>query len=554
MLAMPAATGGVEKSIDFNRDIRQILAGRCFKCHGPDEQTRKAKLRLDIRSGAANEQGGNGAIRPGNPDGSELLARVTSQDKDLRMPPEGDPLTPSEIRKLRTWIAEGAEYQRHWAYTRPVRPRLPEIKSRHQPRNAIDHFVLAELERRNLDPAPVAKPAILIRRLYLDLIGLPPPVEKVRAFAAGPTDEMYERTVDQLLGSPRFGEKWARHWLDLARYADSNGYHHDDRRSIWPYRDWVINAINEDKPFDRFTIEQLAEDLIANATLNQRIATGFHRNSPANLAGGSKIDEVRASILFDRVNTTGTVWLGATLECAQCHDHKFDPYTMKDYYGLFAFFNNDIAEVKLHSTGKKQLAGGNLRLPVSAERRARYEEAHHQRDAIQSKLDVASATALGRVRQWEETVNREKLPPNIRAILRSSKPDSRNDVARKQVETHYLNQQAEVREIQAQLKLVDAVQKSLAPPTSLVLAQRQYPRETYVYLRGIRHFDVTQNVPHISAPGKEHHLSSHDWRTVPCRYVRPQIDCNIRQLMLQRFKPGSASTRWHSACRRQFPT
>lgn len=484
ILFSATAVASGENIIDFNRDIRPILADRCFKCHGPDEKKRKAKLRLDVLSGATKDLGGHSAVEPGEPDRSELLSRVTSKDNELRMPPVGSRLTPVEIRKLRTWIAEGAEYRRHWAYIRPDRPRLPEIRSQHWPRNAIDHFTLAELERRKLAPSPAAEVAILIRRLYLDLIGLPPTVEQVKAFAADPADETYEQTIDRLLGMPQFGEKWARHWLDLARYADSNGYHHDDRRSIWPYRDWVVNAINEDKPFDQFTIEQLAGDLIKNASLNQRIATGFHRNTPANLAGGSKIDEVRASILFDRVNTTGTVWLGATLECAQCHDHKFDPYTMNDYYGLFAFFNNDIAEVELHATGKKELVGESAELPVSANRRARHEMARHKRDALQPKLDAASARALGKIRQWEETVNRKTLPANIQAILRSSKPESRNDVARKQIEKHYLSQQTEVRELQAQLKSINAELKSVVPPTSLVLAKRQQPRETYVYLRG----------------------------------------------------------------------
>jgi hypothetical protein len=471
-------------AVDFNRDIRPILSSNCFKCHGPDEEHREADLRLDTKEGALRDLGGYAAIEPGEPAKSELLIRVESDDDDLKMPPEGDRLTTSERERLHAWILQGAEYKKHWAYVLPSRPAFPTVEQQQWPRNAIDHFVLARLEKEPLPPTPAADPAILLRRVYLDMIGLPPTVAQVDAYVSDPSDDAYEQSIDRLLQSPRFGEKWARHWLDLARYADSNGYHHDDLRSIWPYRDWVVRAMNADKPFDQFTIEQIAGDLLPGATLDQRIATGFHRNTSANLAGGSKIDEVRASILFDRVSTTGTVWLAATFECAQCHDHKFDPFTMQDYYGLFSFFNDDIAEVERHVTGKGAYIGASVELPVTPQRRARHEQLCAQRDSLQEQLDDATENALGEIHDWEKSIDRKTLPSNIQAILRSSNPETRNDVARKQVEQYFLGQRAEVQDLQTELEPITDELKLVAPPTSLVLARKEQPRETHLYLRG----------------------------------------------------------------------
>ncbi|MEM8734261.1 MAG: DUF1549 domain-containing protein [Planctomycetota bacterium] len=299
---------------DFGREIRPILSGKCFKCHGPDAGSREADLRLDQREAAVEW----GVITPGSASESSLVERITTDDPDLRMPPNGPQLSADEIDSLKSWINAGADYTKHWAYVPPHTVRAPSIPQKAwKQRSYIDHFIQAELINRNLQPSPMAEPAVLLRRLSLDLTGLPPTLQEVAAFEEDPSDQNYEANVDRLLESEHFGEKWATHWLDLARYADSNGYQHDDLRTMWPYRDWVINALNEDMPFDQFTIEQLAGDLLPEPTREQLIATGFHRNVATNFSGGSKVDEVRADILHDRVSTTGQVWLGMTMECCQ---------------------------------------------------------------------------------------------------------------------------------------------------------------------------------------------------------------------------------------------
>jgi hypothetical protein len=330
-------------SPDFNRDVRPILSQFCFKCHGPDDMKREAGLRLDEFAAATTQtESGVRAIVPRHPEASELITRVMSTDADVVMPPPAthQKLTPAQKQILRDWIASGAEYQPHWAYVPPQWTPLPKVQQTAWPRNDIDYDILAELEQRDLAPSPEAERATLIRRVSLDLVGLPPTVEEVDAFVTDGSPDAYERLVDRLLASPRYGERWARRWLDLARYADTNGYEKDRVRTMWPYRDWVINALNADLPFDQFTIEQLAGDLLPNATLEQRIATGFHRNTMINEEGGIDPLEFRFHAMTDRVGTTSTVWLGLTLACAQCHTHKYDPIDHKDYYRFMAFLNN----------------------------------------------------------------------------------------------------------------------------------------------------------------------------------------------------------------------
>lgn len=328
---------------NFNRDIRPILSAHCFKCHGPDDKTREADLRFDVREVAlAETASGVRAIVPGKPDESELVARIESTDPEVLMPPPAanKPLSDEQKKLLRSWIEAGADYESHWAFTPPRQAPLPEVKNTAWPRNAIDRFILARLEAEDMAPAPEADRYTLARRLYLDLVGLPPSPEEVEAFVGDSSADAYERLVDRLLASPHYGERWARRWLDLARYADTNGYEKDRVRSMWPYRDWVINALNADMPFDQFTIEQIAGDLLPDAALSQRIATGFHRNTMLNEEGGIDPLEFRFYAMVDRVNTTATVWLGLTLGCCQCHSHKFDPLTQTDYYRTMALLNN----------------------------------------------------------------------------------------------------------------------------------------------------------------------------------------------------------------------
>ncbi|HLJ95761.1 MAG TPA: PSD1 and planctomycete cytochrome C domain-containing protein, partial [Gemmataceae bacterium] len=336
---VPAPTTSVE--VNFNRDIRPILSNHCFKCHGPDGK--KAGLDLQSRASAFHQlKSGNFAIVPGKSTESELIQRVSSPDDDLRMPPKGkgERLAPAQIAKLRAWIDQGAKWEEHWAYVKPHRWPLPEVHQPNWVRNGIDAFVLARLEREGLAPSPEADRPTLIRRLSLDLIGLPPTLEEVDAFLADTSPDAYERVVDRLLASPHYGERQALPWLDAARYADTNGYEADHRRTIWPYRDWVINAFNRNLSFDQFTIEQIAGDLLPNATVDQKIATGFHRNTMVNTEGGTDDEEFRVAALIDRANTTMEVWMGTTIGCAQCHNHKYDPFTQAEYYRLLAFFNS----------------------------------------------------------------------------------------------------------------------------------------------------------------------------------------------------------------------
>jgi hypothetical protein len=344
LMLAPGAVGGQEvgKPVDFAGEIYPLLRRACLDCHGKDKQ--KGQLRLDERRFAVET---SGVVVPGNPEESELVRRVSLPPGDDEfMPANGKPLSPAEIERLRAWVLQGARWPeqlepaRHWSYVKPLRPELPQVGAVDWPRSAIDRFVLARLEREGLRPAPEADRMTLIRRLSLDLVGLPPAPAEVDAFLADASPDAVERLVDRLLASPGFGERWARPWLDLARFSDSHGFQRDDLRDLWAYRDWVIQALNADMPFDRFSIEQLAGDLLPGATEAQRIATGFHRCATTNVEAGSIPEETRINQVIDRVNTTATVWLGSTFACAQCHDHKYDPFTQRDYYQLLAFFNS----------------------------------------------------------------------------------------------------------------------------------------------------------------------------------------------------------------------
>jgi hypothetical protein len=328
--------------IDFSRDVLPIFSDKCFHCHGPDETTREAELRLDRREFVFADRDGSQIIEPGKPESSELVRRIVSNDADEQMPPpsEARQLTEDETKIIRRWVAQGAKWNQHWSFVPPLRPELPEVSSRSWSQNAIDHFVLARLDRKNLKPSQQAEKQTLIRRVTLDLTGLPPTPAEVDAFLADNSPDGYETLVDRLMASPRYGEHMAGPWLDAARYADTDGYQNDRTRYMWPWRDWVIMALNRNMPFDQFTIEQLAGDMLPGATLYQQIATGFCRNHRINSEGGSIPDEWAVEYVADRIETLGTVWLGLTIGCARCHDHKYDPISQKEYYQLFAYFNN----------------------------------------------------------------------------------------------------------------------------------------------------------------------------------------------------------------------
>ena len=400
--------------VDFVRDVRPILSNRCFTCHGPDEGTRKAGLRLDTEDGARKARGPHTPVVPGNPAASEIIKRIAPLQPAMRMPPPYSgrpPLTEKEIATLRTWIEQGAHWQSHWSFIAPERPTAPKVSNAVWVRNPIDNFVLARLQKEGLTPSKPADRARLLRRVTFDLTGLPPTLAELDAFLADKSSDAYEKQVDRLLASPRYGERMAVDWLDAARYADTHGYQVDPEKEMWPWRDWVISAFNRNMPYDRFTVEQLAGDLLPDATLDQKISTGFQRNHRINSETGSIAEEFQAENLVDRVSTFGEVWLGLTVGCARCHDHKFDPLTTREFYSLYAFFNN----VDEAGNGGPRDARGNhkpyLRLPapeLEAQAAAKEKEIAASRKAAQElekqyapRLDDWETTALQYQPKWE---------------------------------------------------------------------------------------------------------------------------------------------------------
>ncbi len=339
-----ALSAAAQRTVEFNRDVRPILSDRCFTCHGPDPANRKTALRFDTEAGARIQlKNGSYAIRNGDPANSGLYKRLVSSNQAVRMPPAymgHEKLSDREIETIRLWIEQGAKWQGHWSLIPPVKPALPSVSNPKWPHNAIDRFVLARLDREGLSPSPEAAKRTLIRRVTLDLTGLPPAPAEVEAFVNDPAPDAYEKVVARLLSSTQHAERMAIRWLEAARYADTNGYQSDGVRSMWRWRDWVIDAFHRNMPFDRFTVEQIAGDLLPDAKTSQKVATGFHRNHRTSAEGGIVDEEFRVEYVADRAETTSTVWLGLTMGCSRCHDHKYDPLTQRDFYSLFAFFNN----------------------------------------------------------------------------------------------------------------------------------------------------------------------------------------------------------------------
>ncbi len=391
---MIASASQAAETILYNRDVRPILADACFKCHGPDSASRQADLRMDQRQAALDA----GAIVPGKPDESEAIRRVFSGDADEVMPPpeQQHQLAPAQKDLLKRWVAAGAEYQPHWSFIMPSRPPLPTVKNAAWVRNPVDAFILAKLEQNGLEPAPEADRRTLARRLSLDLTGLPPAPEVVETFVNDASPDAYEKFVDRLLQSERWGEHRGRYWLDAARYADTHGIHFDNYREIWAYRDWVIDAFNRNLPFDQFTVEQLAGDLLPNPTLPQRIATGFHRCNITTNEGGVIAEEYAVLYARDRTETTSWVWFGLTMNCATCHDHKFDPVSQREFYEMAAFFNNTTQNVM----------DGNIKdtPPVVTvpppEDRARWDALGPEIAAAQKQVEDRRSTARADFDRW----------------------------------------------------------------------------------------------------------------------------------------------------------
>jgi mono/diheme cytochrome c family protein len=406
-------------SVDFQKQIRSILSDNCYHCHGPDEKTREADLRLDVKDAAFTTADGRSIIAPGKPDESELIRRILSTDPEEQMPPpkSGRKLSSAQIELLRDWVSQGAVWKDHWAFVPPVSPTLPAEAFDPRASNPIDAFVLARLNLEKLSPSPTAPREKLIRRLTLDLNGLPPTLHEIDDYLADSSADAADRVIDRLMASPRYGEQMAVPWLDAARYADTNGYQNDGTRTMWPWRDWLINALNANIPFDRFTKLQLAGDLLPEASSDELVATGFHRNHMLNGEGGRIAEESRVEYCVDRVDTTSTVWLGLTMGCSRCHDHKYDPFTQKDYYSLYGYFNN-IEEVGSVDRGGN--ANPVIKMPTP-EQNARRDEIQKQIAALEEQLrqepDLSEPARLAWEKSLKHKVEETGLKPRWKPLV-----------------------------------------------------------------------------------------------------------------------------------------
>ncbi len=488
----PIAFGVEPGEVSFARDVLPILSDRCFACHGPDKANRKADLRLDDQAEASK----SGVIVPGKAAESELVARIESPETDEVMPPPkfGKPLTEKQIGILKAWVDSGAKWGRHWAWDAPSRPQVPALPASAKVRNPIDGFVLARLKAEGLEPRPEATKAELIRRVSLDLTGLPPDPAEVKRFLADDAPDAYEKLVDRLLASPRYGERMAWDWLDAARYADTNGYQGDGERTMWPWRDWVIAAFNEDMPFDRFTVDQIAGDLMPEASREKILATAFNRNHMINGEGGRIAEENRVEYVFDQTETVGTIWMGLTLTCARCHDHKYDPVSRRDYYRLFAFF--DTTPVSGAGGSGQTAPVLDMATPAEVEKQKKTAAAY---DAL-LKVVVAKEAKLREAGMVvKEGKYDTKLPVIIESILRKGPNDraAQNYEELKKfygaAEPEYLAQLDELRKLKA------ARDEAASKITRvMVMGEAQQPRETFMLTRGTydkREDKVTAGLP-----------------------------------------------------------
>lgn len=483
---LAADNASSEDIIHYGRDVQPILSRYCFACHGPDEAARKAGFRLDIAEAATHRlQSGERAIVAGEPDHSEVLQRLLSSDPDVVMPPvefEKKP-TEREVAILKSWIIQGGEYAQHWAYVKPVRPEIPPVSDSQWITNPIDAFILATLDAEGLKPAAPAEKLSLLRRVSLDLTGLPPTLAEAEETANDTSPDAVGLAVDRILAKPSYGEHWAALWLDLARYGDSQGYIHDPPRTIWRWRDWMIESLNANMPYDQLTTELLAGDLLPNATPSQIIATGFHRNTTNNTEGGSIAEEYRHASVVDRVNTTAQVWLGSTLACAQCHSHKYDPFSQKEYYQLFAVFNG--TEDNNAEPPTLEVAQVNRDAEYAAAL-ARLQDARVRHDAVTQAADAGLA-------DWESSVDRTTLPEGFADLL-ARVAEQRSKEETDKLIAHHRSLSKEWTDSKA---AVDAIQAELTDlSTSTLVMKETGQRETHIALRG-----DYKNVGEVVTPG-----------------------------------------------------
>lgn len=533
-----------EEPLDFNRDIRPILAENCFYCHGQDKNKREGNLRLDDREAAV----GAGAIIPNDVMASEMVKRIHSTDPEMLMPPPNSNrrLSDEQKKMLSRWIEQGAGYSSHWAFVTPERPVEPEVKQQNWVRNPIDRFVLAELEKRGLSPSPEAERATLIKRLYADLAGLPPTPEEVDAFLQDSDPLAYEKLVDRLMNASTYGERMSLAWLDAARYADSNGFQQDGDTWQWYWRDWVVKALNENLPFDKFTLYQLAGDLLPDATLEQKIASGFNRNHLLNGEGGAIPEEQRFVILFDRIDTTATTWLGLTMACAQCHDHKYDPITMKDYYSLMDCFNR-VPEngVPQYFSSRVRVAAPFVEVPTEenktkiAEWEAKIEEL---KPALNQWLDAAYQGWKIGILTDGKPAEGKSLPEELVNILKKEEKDrsedekkQRENLLRKHFDEKVINQlgdavpnRATIKSLQDQLNAYRQDQI----PRVMIMSDAQ-PRETHILDRGAYltkldkvTFSTPEFLPPMSDDFPRNRLGLAQWLMSPQHPLTSRVQVN----------------------------
>ena len=479
------------ETIDFNRDVRPILSDNCFQCHGPDEKARHADLRLDSFLGAtAPLKSKRFAIVPGDIDHSELITRVRHQNDAERMPPpeSGKRLTPHQMDILRRWIQQGAHWPAHWAFVKPERPALPAVENTGWLVNPVDSFILMRLEQEGLSPSPQADRHTLIRRVAFDLTGLPPTIDQLDQTLFDERPNWYEELVDRLLDSKHYGERMAQHWLDLARYADSDGHHVDGPRSMWPFRDYVIDSFNTNKPFDRFTLEQLAGDLIPEATLEQKIASAFHRNVPTTAEAGANAEEYMTKYAVDRVNTTATVWLGVTMQCAQCHDHKYDPFTTKEFYQLLAFFNQ-VPEPAIYNGlyAPPTIIASDSAAEEQAELDALNDLATMLEEKWNAALDASNPQLDADQAEWEKTTSTSnEVDTDIKNILQTP-AEKRSEEQNIQVRRYYRETHVpEVKDLKTRLTSAKNAHSEYDKTIQRIRVMADAPerRTTYILLRG----------------------------------------------------------------------
>src|SRR4051812_32577269 len=501
---------------DYLREVKPVLVEHCFRCHGASQQ--KGGLRLDTAA-LAKKGGDTGpALAAGRPAESLIVQVIKGTHRDIpRMPYKKPALGAQQIALVESWIAAGArapeneapESARHWSFVPPVRHAPPDAKASKWPKNPIDNFVLDRLATEKISPSPEAARSTLIRRIYLDLLGLLPNPAEVEAFVRDRRPDAYERLVQRLLDSPHYGERWGRVWLDVARYADSNGYSIDAPRSIWKYRDWVIAALNRDLPYNEFVIEQLAGDLLPNASIDQRVATGFHRNTQINQEGGIDPEQFRVESVLDRVNTTGAAFLGLTIGCAQCHDHKFDPITQREYYQFYAFFNQTVDDG--HG---KDVPGGMLELPDSS---TSQEELASERHEAEQELDRYLNIKGNDVLQWENNLSPEARAKLKAAVAKALEvPAGERTIQQKRaVYAAFHNDDPEFKWRNAK---VAKLEKGAAPLTTLVMMEQKQPRRSYLFTKG----DFTRDGGEV-APGVPAVLNFAPLRTPQLEVTNPPL-------------------------------